>query len=291
MGRSQRHMVLEQGSTAAGEIHAQGAVAPGIAMQVDATELNVMEPGPASPPVVAVLETTTPPPDLTNVVVPSGPPGGPLQGSSLTGAIPEELQPPEPPEPPEPEETAPVVDYIAPASAVIGSTDFTLRVVGSRFVEDSVIVFNGGDEQTVFVNETELTTGVKPSLAGVAITVPVQVRNAGQVSNSVSFEFTEGEPAARSEQEPSSGPFTIRMIEDHDDGIAILLNSSDEFEEGNLDIEEGDLVRVEATGNTSINGDYDVLTVDGMTIIVNNMFTLAASIENKGRVTVITEED
>ena len=37
MGRSQRHMLLEQNTTAAGEIHAEGAVAPGIAMQVDAT--------------------------------------------------------------------------------------------------------------------------------------------------------------------------------------------------------------------------------------------------------------
>ena len=79
MGRSQRHMVLEQGSSAAGEIHAEGAVAPGIAMQVDATELNVMEAGPASPPVLAVLESE-PPPDLTDVVVPAALPADRCRG-------------------------------------------------------------------------------------------------------------------------------------------------------------------------------------------------------------------
>ena len=50
---SQRHKLLEQGSTAAGEIHAEGVVAPGIAMQVDPSAPNVMMPGPAAPPYVA----------------------------------------------------------------------------------------------------------------------------------------------------------------------------------------------------------------------------------------------
>ena len=59
------------------------------------------------------------------------------------------------------------------------------------------------------------------------------------------------------------------------------------FEQGNIAVEEGDWVRVEATGNTNINGDYEVLTVDGTTLIVDNGYTLQSPIVNKGRVTVI----
>lgn len=89
---------------------------------------------------------------------------------------------------PPPVET-PVLSYLAPATAVIGSPDFTLMCVGSGFNFASVIVFNGGDEPTTFVDENSVSTVVKPSLVGTPISVPVYVRNAGLVSESRDFEF------------------------------------------------------------------------------------------------------
>ena len=244
-----------------------------------------MEPGPASPPVLAVLETA-PPPDLSDVVVPGGPPGGPLQGSSLTGAIPAALAPP-----PEPGDAAPVISTIVPVSAPIQSGDVEMTVTGTGFTEETVLVWNGVDDTHTFVSETELTTIVKTDMAGAPSTCTVALRNGAALSNQVNFLLTEAQeqPETEMSEERSFpiGPFSIRAVDDHDDGIAIMLFTPEGFEEGNLDIGEGDIVRVEATGNTSINGDYEVLTVDGTTIVVDNGFVLDASIDNKGRVTVI----
>jgi IPT/TIG domain len=66
-----------------------------------------------------------------------------------------------------------------------------MTVTGTGFAPYSKIVFNGGDEVTTFVSETELSTIIKPSLAGAAIAVPVTVRNGTKVSNMVQFTFTD----------------------------------------------------------------------------------------------------
>lgn len=60
MGRSQRHKIAIQNTSSRGEIYAQGKVAP------------------------AVLLSATP----ATPTVPAGPAGGPLQGSSMMGAVP-----------------------------------------------------------------------------------------------------------------------------------------------------------------------------------------------------------
>jgi hypothetical protein len=274
MGRSQRHMLWEQGSTAAGEIHAEGVVAPGIAMQVDPEELNALVPGPAL--FNTGLERAEPLGD-GSVEVPVGAPGGPLSGSTLTGAIPEERLPPPTPEPPEPgpdpapgEE--PTVEYLAPAEAVMGSTDFTMRVVGTNFTDSSIIVFNRGEENTGFVSDTELTTIVKPSLAGVAVDLPVLVRQGTVDSNEVMFSFTEAEEGRE------AGPFNITLIEDHMEGLALTLDGGE--------YKVGDDVSVEATGNTSVNGAYEILEVNGLIIVIDSSFELPAPIEAKGRLTI-----
>ena len=189
MGRSQRHMLLVQNTTANGEIIAQGEIAPLSLVQVQepallSTELHGVE----------------------DLEVPVGPPGGPLQGSTLTGAVPESLVAPTPPGPelgPDPEPgLEPTLEYITPNEAVIGSTDFTLRVIGTNFTDTSVIVFNGGDEATTVVSDTELTTGVKPSTAQVAGALPVQVRQGSYTTGEVDFTFTE--PVARSSRKKKS---------------------------------------------------------------------------------------
>ena len=250
MGRSQRHMVYVQNAPANGEAGAEGQPAPGYILQA------------GQPP--ALREA-----NLENLQVVEGPPGGPLQGSSLSGAIPETLIP----------EPAPGfgLGSIVPTEAEMGSADLTLHVHGSAFEDGAVIVFNGGDEATTFVSTTELTTTVKPSLAAVAGAVPVTVRNAGgAVSNELSFTFTEAAVEGLAER---TGPFTISRIADHPDGVAITLAEAG-------DVRVGDTVTVEATGNTGVNGEYTILAVDGLTIVVDNDLLLTSPVEGKGRLMV-----
>jgi IPT/TIG domain len=269
MGRSQRHMLWEQSTTAAGEIHAQGMIAPGIALQVDPELLNVVKAGSPlfnAPPLAKEL-----PEGAEGVVVPVGPPGGPLSGSSLTGAIPEELAPPEP------SQTTPHINFIDPDEVVLGGENVTMHVRGSNFTEESVIVFAGNDEPIVFIDETDITTIVTASLPWGAVTVQVQVRNAnGEVSNEAPFTFTDA--GTRAERNLPAGPFTINRIDDHPDGIAITLADGD--------VRVGDIVLIEATGNTSINGSFTVLSVTGAAVIIDNEITLETSIDAKGRMTV-----
>src|SRR5262245_41008999 len=156
MGRSQRHMIVEQNTTSAGEVHAQGVVAESIVAQVDPSALNVLIP---VPPQEAQLEIPQ-----GGFAVPEGPTGGPLQGSSMSGAVPAELAPPPDPEPPEPG-FKPVLNSINPSSARIGDPDLNMNVNGNYFVDGAVIVFNGGDEATTYKSGGQLSTIIKPSLA------------------------------------------------------------------------------------------------------------------------------
>ena len=83
----------------------------------------------------------------------------------------------------------PVLTSLSPATAVSGDPEFTLSCIGTGFTSLTVINFAGVDEPTIFVNDTEVTTIVKPSLFAPA-TVPVYVRNGSQASGSASFTFT-----------------------------------------------------------------------------------------------------
>jgi IPT/TIG domain len=95
------------------------------------------------------------------------------------------------PEPPEPG-PAPTLDSLKPAEAALGDPDLAVSCQGSGFTAESVIVFNGGDEPTTFVDDTEVTTVVKPSTATVAGSFPVSVRNADrQQTEPLNFTFTE----------------------------------------------------------------------------------------------------
>jgi hypothetical protein len=87
---------------------------------------------------------------------------------------------------------APVLTSLTPATAQIGDPDFTLHVTGTGFTAASVIVFNGVDEPTTLVSDTEVTTGVDMTV-WLAPTgpLPVVVRTDTAVSNALSFTFTE----------------------------------------------------------------------------------------------------
>jgi hypothetical protein len=78
-----------------------------------------------------------------------------------------------------------------PATAVAGdATDIDMIVEGSGFTPASVISFNGLSEPTTFIDDTQVSTGVKPSLFTVPADCPVAVRNGQTVSNSLTFSFT-----------------------------------------------------------------------------------------------------
>jgi hypothetical protein len=94
------------------------------------------------------------------------------------------------PQPPEPV-AAPELDSLSPDTAVSGdATDITMSVIGSGFTPDSIIVFNGNPEPTTMVSDTELTTGVKPSLFVVPAVCPVEVHTGSQRTAAVDFTFT-----------------------------------------------------------------------------------------------------
>jgi hypothetical protein len=90
----------------------------------------------------------------------------------------------------------PTVDGLNPDTAVCGDPDLQLIVDGTGFNNASIITFNGLDEPTALLSDTQVRTNVKPSLFQVAATCPVGVRTGGMRSNTIDFTFTD--PAARS---------------------------------------------------------------------------------------------
>jgi hypothetical protein len=95
---------------------------------------------------------------------------------------------------------APDLERLDPDEADAGDAeDIVMHVHGTGFTPESVIYFNGLVEPTTFVSETEVTTGVKPSLFVVPAVCPVTVRNGEHESDALEFEFLDPEdpPAAR----------------------------------------------------------------------------------------------
>jgi hypothetical protein len=84
----------------------------------------------------------------------------------------------------------PVLTSISPDTAVSGDPDLILTCTGTDFVPASVIHFGIEDEPTTFVSDTEVTTGVKPSLFAPAV-IPVTIRTGNLVSDPVDFTVTE----------------------------------------------------------------------------------------------------
>jgi hypothetical protein len=86
---------------------------------------------------------------------------------------------------------APTLTSLTPNTAVIGDPMVTMEVRGTDFIEESVIVFNGGEEATTFVDKTKLTTGVNPETASVPGSYPVLVRTFSHETEPQFFSFTE----------------------------------------------------------------------------------------------------
>ena len=83
------------------------------------------------------------------------------------------------------------LSFIDPAEAVIGGSDVEMHAIGEGFTAGTVIMFNGGEEPTTRVSDTDIFTTVKPSTATMAGAFPVTVRRGDEESTSVDFTFTE----------------------------------------------------------------------------------------------------
>jgi len=112
-------------------------------------------------------------------------------GSAVGG----DAAPPEVAEPPE------LLD-LEPEVAVIGEPDLTLTCTGEGFTADTKIWFNGGEEATVYVSDTVVTTMVRPSTATTAGEYEVTVKNAAGESEPLTFEFVEPTRAATAKAKP-----------------------------------------------------------------------------------------
>ena len=88
---------------------------------------------------------------------------------------------------------APTLGAITPNTASSGSSGLTLALVGSNFVPDSVVSFNGAPLTTTFVDENDLTALLPAADLVNAGAFPVTVTNpdtAGAISGAVNFTVT-----------------------------------------------------------------------------------------------------
>ena len=94
---------------------------------------------------------------------------------------------------------APVLVSLTPDTLPAPGPDSQVVFNGTGFNENTVINWNGGDEVTEFVSETELRTVVKPSTveAPLPFTLPVYVRHGEVQSNVLEFTFTEAPTRGR----------------------------------------------------------------------------------------------
>ncbi|MGH9863686.1 MAG: IPT/TIG domain-containing protein, partial [Candidatus Acidiferrales bacterium] len=72
---------------------------------------------------------------------------------------------------------APALDSISPDNRAAGMGDFTLSVVGSNFVPNSAVRWNGDNRPTTFISSTELNAAIPASDIGGAGTPVVTVFN------------------------------------------------------------------------------------------------------------------
>lgn len=103
---------------------------------------------------------------------------------------------PEPDVPPAPKADAatPKVTGILPNNVKVGGADLVLAVYGLNFTEDTKILFNGGEEETTFVDATQVTTIVEPSTASGPVIVPVTVEGAAESFNFAFLPEDEDDP-------------------------------------------------------------------------------------------------
>lgn len=101
--------------------------------------------------------------------------------------------------PPPPLNPAPTIAAISPNSSELGGAELTLSAVGSNFISNSIVQWNGNNLATTFVNSALLTANVPASALATAESDVVTVVNpvpGGGTSNSLNFTVPCPIPAA-----------------------------------------------------------------------------------------------
>ncbi len=93
---------------------------------------------------------------------------------------------------------SPALTSLAPAAAVIGSSSFTLVVTGKNFTSQSIVLWNGQPQPTVYDSSTQLSVSINAtelrSVSKVAVTVMNDTAEGG-TSNPATFEIQATLPA------------------------------------------------------------------------------------------------
>jgi hypothetical protein len=96
-----------------------------------------------------------------------------------------------------PSNPAPTITTLNPATATAGSAAFTLTVIGTDFVNTSVVRWNEANRPTTFVSSTQLTATIPAADIAATGTASVTVFNpapGGGTSNAVSFTILASNP-------------------------------------------------------------------------------------------------
>ena len=89
--------------------------------------------------------------------------------------------------------SAPVLSGISPSSAVAGGAGFTLLVVGSNFLSNSVVNYNGVARQTTYLNAQQLTIAISsgdianPGTAAITVTNPASGAGGAESTNPITL--------------------------------------------------------------------------------------------------------
>jgi hypothetical protein len=84
----------------------------------------------------------------------------------------------------------PAITTLTPNQVVAGSSDLTLTVAGTEFIAHSKILWNGNEQNTVYVSSTQLTAVIPSGFLATAGSADVEVRTPGTApltSNKLSF--------------------------------------------------------------------------------------------------------
>ena len=113
--------------------------------------------------------------------------------------------------------TAPAILSLSPASAVVGTGPFTLRVNGVNFVSASQVRVNGVGRATTFVNGGQLTAAMQSGDVSSVRTLQITVANpGGLISSAVPFDVLPNSPQITSINPSTvtvgSGAFVLRVI-------------------------------------------------------------------------------
>lgn len=101
----------------------------------------------------------------------------------------------------------PELTSVDPAGINVGTTDFTLAVDGSGFIQGSVVQWNGRARPTTFVSATRLTAQIRAEDADVAGLARISVFNpapGGGASNALTVDVSQAPPSTITSLEPDT---------------------------------------------------------------------------------------